>query len=74
MPALIVLFALAGFAPFSILIVSTARGAIRRLREPRGAGGSAAISQLMLALLSAIDTGFVALALRSAVLPLHPPG
>jgi hypothetical protein len=70
-----VYFALAGFVPFTLLLAGSARNAVRRLGQPGGFGFlGAALSLVMIAALSAIDTGFVALVFRSVVLALRPPG
>ncbi len=75
MPALTIYFALAGFVPFSILLVATASGTWQRLRRPGSFGlTGAAVSLVLIVALSAIDAGFAALVLRSAALALHPPG
>lgn len=75
MPALTCYFAFAGLLPFTILLVRIARATARRLREPDQLGlAGAAAAVLGLMALAAIDTGFATLALRAALLALHPPG
>ncbi len=75
MPVLTAYFALAGVLPFSIALAGCIRALNARLRQVgRGGPVGLAITLAMVAALAAIDTGFIALAVRSAALALHPPG
>ncbi len=75
MPVLTAYFALAGVLPFSIALAGCIRALRTRLRHVgRGGIGSLVLTLTMLAALAAIDTGFIALVVRSAALALHPPG
>lgn len=74
MSALTAYFALAGVLPFSLMLAGSVRGAWRRLQAGRCAPASVALTLLVLATFAAIDTGFIALVVRSVALTLHPPG
>ena len=65
-------FAVAGLAPFTMLLLCAVAGAFRRL-QARSRPLAVGAALLQVALLAGIDTAFAALLLRSVAVGAHGP-